>query len=997
MRNVFRHSFGGSIDRSHPVRFKFDGQEFVAYPGDTLASALLANGVKLVGRSFKYHRRRGILGIGVEEPSAMVQLRTGGRWEPNLRATEIEVFDGLEAASQNRWPTLRFDIGSVFNWFSPFLPSGFYYKTFMWPKSKWMLYEKFIRQAAGLGKSATEKDPDTYSKTFEYCDILVVGAGPAGLAAALSAANTGANVVLVEETASLGGRLNYDEETINERSADQWTSECARGLASMPNVVILKRTTAFGIYDQNLVAALQRLADHEAEPQVWQDRQRVHWIRARQIILACGSIERTIPFDGNDRPGVMLASAVRGYAKKYSVRCGKNAVIFTNNDSAYMTVSSLKSVGVNVVAVIDSRTAQPEKWAMEQLGDTPLKQGYAVSKTVGFNSVKAVDIVRILDKDATMGSTERIACDLLCVSGGWTPTAHLFSHAQGKLEFNDRIGAYVPSQKLQSVHVIGSANGTFSLRECITEAMLRGADSARQIGFDSSAVIESPQVQERIEAESQPLWRVPSVGKKRSKRFVDIQNDVTIEDIHLAHLEGYVSVEHLKRYTTLGMGTDQGRTSNINGLANLADLRKIEIPEVGHTTFRPPYTAIGLGAISGCEVGLHLSPVRRSALHSWHEQNHGNIQNSGVWKRPGYYPNPGEQIMDAIHREAVHVRSKVGITDVSSLGKIDIQGRDAAEFLDRVYINRWSSLPVGRVRYGLMLREDGFVYDDGTTTRISENEFYMTTTTAKAGPVLEHLEFYAQTVWPDLHVHLTSVTDQWAGMALAGPNSRDVLNALIGEDKASDEKLPFMGFIQCEIDGIEVRIFRVTFSGELGYEIHIPWKSAETVWKATLLAGKNWDIAPYGLEAMTVLRIEKGHVVAAELNGRTTAADLGFSRMMKKDKDFVGKRMAERPALCSDNRKQLVGLRSTTGRPIPRGAQIVETSTILPKMESKGHVSSTCYSPNLDQEIGLALIANGRQIEGKVLYAASPLNGRIVPVEVVNHVFFDPTGERCRG
>ncbi len=997
MHNSFRHSFGGAIDRSSTIRFTFDGVSYNAYQGDTLASALIANGVKLVGRSFKYHRPRGIFGIGVEEPSAMVQLRSGARWEPNLRATEIEVFDGLEAVSQNRWPSLRFDVGYLSNLLSAFLPSGFYYKTFMWPKTKWVFYEKIIRAAAGLGKAPTEHDPDSYSKLYQYCDLLIVGGGPAGIAAALSAGASDAKVIVLDESWPLGGRLKYDEESIDGKAGDEWLAESVNTLQSMPNVQIYTRTTAFGYYDHNLVAALQRVSDHCLEPQLWQDRQKIHWIRAKQIILATGAIERSIPFDGNDKPGVMLASAARSYARRYAARCGNKAVVFSNNDSAYETVSALKNMGVTVVAVIDSRIATPGKRAMKHLGDTTLKQGFTVVKVNGFSSIKSISVARTLGENEVLGSTEQIVCDSLCISGGWTPTVHLFSHAQGKLEFSDAIGAYVPAEQIESIHVVGAANGAFGLGECLEQGAQSANKSLGNIGIPCNSPAAPPQTQSHDETPMQPLWRVPAVGRKRSKRFVDIQNDVTVEDIELAHSEGYVSVEHLKRYTTLGMGTDQGRTSNINGLANLADLRKLEIPQVGHTTFRPPYTPVGLGALANCEFGHHLSPLRRTALHDWHVQNHAKMHNTGLWQRPYYYLRSGERIMDAINRESVHVRDKVGIADVSTLGKIDVQGRDAAEFLERVYINRWTSLPVGRVRYGLMLREDGFVFDDGTTTRISENEFYMTTTTANAGPVMEHLEFYAQTVWPHLHVHLTSVTDQWGGIALAGPNSRDVLSLLIGQDKASNDKLPYMSFAQAQIDGIDVRIFRVSFSGELGFEIHVPWKNTEEIWKTILAAGQKWDITPYGMEALTVLRIEKGHVVSSELDGRTTAADLGFAAMMKKDKDFIGKRLAERSALVANNRKQLVGVRSTNGRPIPKGAQIVEESQIRSHMDMKGHVTSICHSPNLDQEIGLALIANGRQIEGKILYAASPLSDRIVPVEVMHHIFFDPAGERTRG
>ena len=991
----FRYSSGGSFERASPLEFKFDGKRYTGFKGDTLASALLANGVRTVGRSFKYHRPRGIVGIGVEDPSAMVQLRTGARHEPNIRATEIELYDGLEARSQHCWPSLNVDFGEVANLLSFMLPAGFYYKTFMWPASKWMFYERFIRKAAGFGKCATVPDPDSYSKSFEFCDVLVVGAGPAGLMAALRASRSGAKVLLLDEMAQAGGRLKFDDERINGRPASDWVLQTLRELEELPNVRLRLRTTAFGCYDGNMVVALERIADHVAVPLLGQDRQRTLWIRARQIVLATGAIERSIPFGQNDRPGVMLASAVRGYARKFSVSCGRKAVVFANNDSAYATVSALRSVGASVVAVVDSRLASPGARALKNLGDARLLQGSVVIRTLGLRSVRGVEVGQLDASGVISGSTEVLKCDLVCVSGGWTPTVHLFSHAQGKLKFNESIGAFVAAESIDGIHLCGSVTGATTLAECIEQGVSSGVESSQQAGYESKHTAQ-PQVSEESESKMQPLWCVPQ-GRRKRKRFVDIQNDVTVDDIELAHTEGYVSVEHLKRYTTLGMGTDQGRTSNINGLANLARLRDTQISAVGHTTFRPPYTPVSMGALGGVDVGHHLSPVRRTPLHEWHEHNSARMENSGAWKRPAYYLREGERMHDAIVRETKHVREKVGIADVSTLGKIDVQGRDAAEFLERIYINRWKSLPVGRCRYGLMLREDGFVFDDGTATRLSENEFYVTTTTANAGPVLEHMEIYAQTVWPKLHVHLTSISDQWAGIALAGPSSRLVLEALIGEQMASNEHLPYMGFIRARIADVSVLVFRVSFSGELGFEIHMPSKQAELVWETVLEAGKPWDIAPYGLEALTVLRIEKGHVVSAELDGRTTAADLGFSRMMKTEGDYVGRALGHREALNANSRKQLVGLKSVEGRPIPKGAQIVlEKSNHVPG-PTCGHVSSRCYSPHLDQEIALAMIRNGRQLMGKVVYAASPLTGREVAVEIVHHVFIDPQGERVRG
>ncbi len=990
----FRHSTGGDLDRRQPIRFKFDGRRYSGFRGDTLASALLANGVRVVGRSFKYHRPRGVFGLGVEEPSAMVRMRSGARAEPNIRVTEVELYDGLEAFSQHCWPSVGFDLGILANFLSPLLPAGFYYKTFMWPASKWMFYERFIRRAAGLGRSSTELDPDTYGRSFEFCDVLIVGAGAAGLSAALTAAGSGAKVMLIDESSTGGGRLRFDRAMINGGPADRWAEETLRQLQQMPNVDVRFRTTAFGCYDQNMVAAVERVADHVAEPSPGQVRQRTLQIRAKQIVLATGAIERSIPFGYNDRPGVMLASAVRGYARKFAVACGRKAVVFTNNDSAYATVEALRDVGAEVVSVVDSRLSSPGRRALEELGETPLIQGSVIIRTKGLRTVRAVEVGR-MNADGTVSTkTETIRCDLLCVSGGWTPTVHLFSQAQGKLAFEQTMGAYVPAQKLPALRVAGSATGEFALSSALRQGAAVGVESAKLAGFEPNSEIVAASAPEESANAMVPLWSVPRSGS--SKRFVDLQNDVTVDDLELAHAEGFVSVEHLKRYTTLGMGTDQGRTSSVNGLATLARLRNVEIAEVGHTTFRPPYTAVTLGALAGLEYGAHLSPVRRTPLHEWHVRNQAHMQNSGVWKRPAYYPRTGESVQDSILRETRHVREKVGITDVSSLGKIDVQGRDAAEFLERIYINRWRSLPVGRCRYGLMLREDGFVFDDGTSTRLSENEFYMTTTTANAGPVLEHMEIYAQTVWPELHVHLTSISDQWAGMALAGPFSRSVLGAVIGEEAASGESLPYMGVIRTRIADVQVLVFRVSFSGELGYEIHMPSKQAELVWETVLAAGQTWEIAPYGLEALTVLRIEKGHVVAAELDGRTTATDLGFERMMKTEGDYVGRRLAERSALTANGRRQLVGVKSIDGSPIPRGAQILAEKSGGQPTKSRGHLTSVCYSPHVGCDIGLALIADGRQLFGKTMYACSPLTGREVPVEVVHHIFIDPQGERVR-
>ena len=995
----FRKLEGGLIDRDRPLAFRFDGHAYTGYAGDTLASALLANGVRLVGRSFKYHRPRGIFGAGAEEPNALIALREGNREEPNLRATGVELFDGLSAASQNRWPSLDFDVGSITNILSRFLPAGFYYKTFMWPGSAWMFYERIIRAVAGLGKAPLLADPDVYERRHVHCDVLVVGAGPSGLCAALAAAKSGARVILVDDNPVPGGSLRGQSATIDDVPALAWVDQVAGELDAAANVRVLSRATAFGYYDQNLVTVCERVADHVAKPQAHQPRQRVWWVRARRVVLATGAIERPIVFAGNDLPGVMLASAVRTYQLQYAVKCGRRAVVFTNNDSAYDCVSALMGGGVPVAAVVDARPGGPGSGARAIVdgAGVELFSGHAVVSALGKKHITGVEIMALADG----GNPRRIECDLLCVSGGWNPTVHLFSQSQGKLRYDDRITSFVPEQSRQAERSAGAAQGSFALADCLREGLEAGVEAARMTGFTAPAAMTPARCEDIAEAPIQALWEVPLPVGRRAKRFVDLQNDVTADDVALAEREGYHSVEHLKRYTTLGMGTDQGRTSNVNGLAILARLQGTEIPNVGTTTFRPPFAPVTLGALTAREVGTDLAPLRLSPMHDWHVGVGANFVTVGLWLRTQYYARRGETMMEAINREVLTVRNTVGMVDVSTLGKIEIQGRDAAEFLNRVYINRWTNLKVGRCRYGFMLREDGFILDDGTTTRTGENCYYMTTTTAQAGPVMAHLEYYAQTVWPELHVHFTSVTDQWAGMAVAGPRARDVLaKACQSSDVGSDvgnEALPFMGYLESRIAGLPVRLFRMTFSGEMAYEVHTPSGYGTRVWEALLAAGEDFGIAPYGTEAMSVLRIEKGHVVGAELDGRTIPVDFGFERMQKKDVDFIGKRSLERPALAYGPRKSIVGLTSEDGQKIPRGAQIVWNPTAAKPVEMLGHVSSTCFSPNLGKYIALALLEDSEAYQGKLLYASSPLTNSHVPVRVGHSVFIDPQGERARG
>ncbi|MBM3597734.1 MAG: sarcosine oxidase subunit alpha family protein [Alphaproteobacteria bacterium] len=1007
MSQLFRMAPGGAwaglIDRSREIRFSFDGRTLRGHPGDTLASALLANGVRLVGRSFKYHRPRGIVGVGAEEPNALIQLRRGERTEPNVRATQIELHDGLEAESQNRWPSLGFDLGAVNSALSGLFPAGFYYKTFMWPASWWMFYETFIRRVAGMGKTATAADPDHYEHMHVHCDVLVVGGGPAGLMAARAAGRWGARVIVCDEGAALGGSVLGERLFIDGKPAPDWVRETEAELAAMPEVRLLARTTAFGYYDQNMVTLVERVADHVLMPGHHQPRQRLWLVRARRVVLATGAIERPIVFADNDRPGVMLASAARAYANRYAVIPGKRVVLFTCNDGAYATALDLADAGVDVAGIVDTRPDPTGPLpARARAAGLAIHAGHAVALAHGGKALSGVEIMA-LDGDRLTGSSRPLHCDVLAVSGGWNPAVHLFSQAQGKLRFDDILGSFVPDRAAQAVHVAGSAAGHFALGQCLAEGARAGADAARLAGFGDGTPPATPATSEDAPAPHRTLWAIPPIEPGKGKRFVDVQNDVTAEDVALAAREGYRSVEHLKRYTTLGMGTDQGKTSNITGLAILSGIVGEPIPKVGTTTFRAPYTPVTFGTLVGPEVGEHLDPIRHSAMHPWHVKAGAQFVNAGLWKRAQLYRRPGETEQQAIDREVLNTREKVGIVDVSTLGKIDIQGPDAVEFLNRVYTNAWSKLEIGRGRYGIMLREDGMVFDDGTTTRLGPNHFLMTTTTANAVRVMAWLEYWLQVQWPDLKVYVASVTEQWAAAALAGPLARLVLADAVEGLDVSNEALPFMGYATAHIAGIPVRVFRISFSGELGFEVNVAADHGMTVWEALMKAGEKHGIMPYGTEALGVLRIEKGHfVVGPEADGRTTADDLGLSGLVSKTKDFIGKRSLTRPALLAPDRLQLVGLMPLDKKDeIVRGCQLVADGPgsgrgARPPVPMEGVVTSNCYSATLGCWIALALVKAGRKRHGETLHAQSPLTGRSVPVKIVPNVFIDPEGARLR-
>lgn len=981
---------GGSIDRSRTLRFNFDGTDYEGHPGDTLASALLANGVRLTGRSFKYHRRRGTYTAGPEEPNALVRLRAGDRAEPNTRATMIELYDGLVAESQNRWPSLKLDLMGLNNLLSPLIPAGFYYKTFMWPASWWMTYERFIRKAAGMGEGPRLPDPDRYEHRHAHCDVLVVGAGPAGLAAALAAGRSGARVMLVDERARPGGSLRFETCVIDGASASAWVDRVVGELQAAPAIQVLARTTAFGYFDHNVVGLLERVADHVPAPAGGSVRQRLWLVRAKRVILATGAIERPLVFANNDLPGVMLASALRRYVNEFAVRPGETAAIFTNNDSAYAAAIDLARAGIKVAALIDSRAAPP----LDRVRDAAAAgietiAGHVVARAVGRGELQAIEI-----EPVSGGAKRAIACDALGVSGGWSPSVHLHSQSGGKVRYDAALAAFVPGEAKQSAISVGAAGGAFGLAACLSQGISQGASAAYELGLAADSLPMPLEAEDGYAIE--PLWAVPS--RAGGKRFVDIQDDVTADDIALAYRENFVSVEHLKRYTTLGMGTDQGKTSNVNGLAIMAALRSAEIPAVGTTTFRPPYTPVTMGAIAGPHVGKHLEPIRRTPLHDWHVANRARMMEAGQWLRPRVYIREGESFRDAWIREVDTVRTRVGIADVSTLGKIDVQGPDAAEFLDRVYCNSMRSLPVGKARYGLMLRDDGMVMDDGTLARVGETRYYLTTTTANAGKVLAHFERLLQVDWPSLRVVVSSVTDQWAQIACAGPHSRDLLARVIAGVDFSNERFPMLGVREGTIAGVPIRIFRVSYSGELACELSVPADYGESVWVALIESGADLGVAPYGLEAMGAMRIEKGHVAGPEINGQTTPADLGLGRLVSTRKDFIGKRLLQRPALADPARPSLVGLVPIDGKTsIRAGSQLIVDKDAPPPMPMLGHVTSATYSPTLGHPIALALLASGERRMGETIIAASPLSGDDVPVRVVSPHFYDPDGKRQNG
>ena len=999
MSNNFRLESEGEINRTEKISFKFNGKALFGYKGDSLASALLANGIHLIGRSFKYHRPRGILSSGSEEPNALVQIikdKDKAKTDPNVRATQIEIYEGLEAQSQNCWPNVKFDIGEINSIFSSILPAGFYYKTFMWPSKLWRKYEYFIRKSAGLGKSPTEKDPDKYDHKYYHCDVLIVGGGPAGITAALMAAKSGNKILLVDEKPEFGKNLlssSKENIKINDLSPAEWIKVKRKELLNFKNIKTLNRTTVSAYHNYNYLIMMQSLTDHLSENEKkGKIRQRLWKVRAKKVILATGSIERPLVFDGNDRPGIMLSSAVKKYLNFYGVKCGNKIIIFTNNDSAYETAIELHNKNLKVQAIVDIRE--------ESSGDLPKKCNelglkiywkHAIVSSSGYTKVKNVSVMKLSkDNSVVIGKKIIIKCDSVAMSGGWTPAVHLFTQSGGKLDFNNQNFCFYPKKTTQKQISIGSCNGTFKLADIINESNQKTSE------FINQNVENKNKISEPKEGDLENIWLLPSnkaLGKTKS--FIDFQNDVTAKDIKLALREGYKSIEHVKRYTTTGMATDQGKIANMHALGIVAETTNTKMGDLGTTTFRPPYTPLTFGAIVGRNVNQFFDIIRRTPIHSWHKKNNAKFEDVGQWKRAWYYPIDNESMFDAVQRESKAARTKAGILDASTLGKIDIQGSDTSEFLNRVYTNAWNKLAIGKCRYGLMLNDDGMVYDDGVTTRLNENHYIMTTTTGGAATVMSKLEDFLQTEWPELKVYLTSVTDHFATVSVCGPHSKKILEKVTENIDYSDQNFPHMSFKEGSINKIKSRVMRISFTGELSYEINIQANYGQSVWEKCMNAGKEYGITPYGTEAMHLLRAEKGFIIAGqETDGTVTPIDLQMDWIVSKKKyDFIGKRSLYRSDTARDDRKHYVGLLTKDPNEIlEEGAQIVAEVKNRPPMDMIGHITSSYYSPNLNKSIALAVVKNGKKLKGKKLFV--PMANKTIEVIVSDPVFLDKEGTR---
>ncbi len=987
----------GRLTPAKTARFFFDDKSYAALEGDTVASALLANGVHLVGRSFKYHRPRGIVSAGAEEPNALIGVeRDASRKQPNVRATVQDVFDGMKVVSQNRWPSLSFDVGAVNNLLSPFFAAGFYYKTFMWPKQAWKhVYEPQIRAAAGLGVSPTEDDSDHYSSRYAHCDVLVIGAGVAGLSAALAAAKTGARVIICDEQPEVGGALHYDKSvTIDGQDGYAWAQTTAANLAKMDNVTVLPRTTAFGYYAQNFVGLNERVTEHLAKPDRKLPRERLWQVRAKRVIIATGAIERHMVFSNNDRPGIMLASAARTFLNHFGVAVGKKIGVYTANDSAYEAAFDLKRAGITIAYIVDCREKPGDAVLAEarSLGIEVLT-GHAVVDTGGKLRVASMSVAR-----NGGGAARKIAIDALLTSAGWTPSVHMFSQSRGKVAYDNETQRFLPGTYAQDCLSVGACNGTNDLQATIEESLAAGELTSNASGFTASEKLS-------LQGVNAFAWTGGMAGSAEGagadttvKAFIDFQNDVCAKDIRLAVREGMHSIEHIKRFTTNGMATDQGKLSNIHGLAIAAETLGREIPKVGLTTFRAPYTPVTFGTLINHSRGDLFDPTRKTPMHALEEQTGAVFEDVGQWKRAWYYPRAGEDMHQAVNRECKTVRDVAGIFDASTLGKIEVVGPDAAQFLNLIYTNSWDTLKPGRCRYGIMLREDGFVYDDGVVGRMAEDRFHVTTTTGGAARVMNHMEDYLQTEFPHLNVWLTSATEQWAVIAVQGPKAREIIAPLVEGIDLSNEAFPHMSVREGKICGVPTRLFRMSFTGETGFEVNVPADFGPDVWAAIYERTQALGGCAYGTEAMHVLRAEKGYIIVGQDTDGTVTPDdasLGWA-VGKKKTDFVGIRGLRRPDLVAEGRKQLVGLLTKDPNVVlEEGAQIVADPNQALPMTMIGHVTSSYWSENCGRSIALALVAGGKAKIGQTLYV--PMPDKTIAVEVSDMVFVDKEGGRING
>jgi sarcosine oxidase subunit alpha len=987
----FRLPEGGRIDRSQPLEFTFNGRRLTGYAGDTLASALLANGHSIVARSFKYHRPRGIMAAGAEEPNAIVQVGAGPHAEPNLKATQVELHAGLQARSVRGWPGLKFDLGRINDRLGSLLAAGFYYKTFMSSPRSWHLTERLIRRAAGLGWAPPGEDPETYEHRNAHCDVLVVGAGPAGLSAAREAACAGARVMLVDDQAELGGSLLSSAGVIGQDPAAHWLSEQADFLASHPRARVLTRCTAFGYHDHNFLTLLEQCADARSGGPI---AQRLWRVRAGHVVLAQGAFERPIVFADNDLPGVMLASAVSSYIRRYAVRPGRRLVVFCNNDSAYQAALDWHRTGGQVEAIVDCRgelTGELPEQAMN-LGLTVMA-GHVVHRARGRARVQRVEISPLGN---AVGASRQLACDVLAVSGGWNPAVHLHSQSGARNAWHADLACFVPGTPVQASTSAGACNGAFDLADCLAEGFRAGRTAAQVTGF-TPADQTGPRCDSHRTGPMMPLWRAPEQNGPgaKARKFIDYQNDTTLSDIRLALQEGFEHIEHIKRYTALGFGTDQGKMGNINGMALVAEVLDKSIPEVGTTTFRPPFTPVRFGACAGRDIKDLYEPVRKTPLHDWHADRGAPFEVVGQWHRAHYYPLAGEDLEAAVRRECLATRRSVGIMDASTLGKIDVSGQDAEKFLERLYTHDVARMKPGRCAYGLLLGEDGMVMDDGVMARIGPERFYLTTTTGGAANVLSWMERWLQTEWPELRVHLTSLTETWSTIVLAGPDSRAVLQDMGCDVDLSPETFPFMTMQTGRIGDIEAQLFRVSFSGELAFEINVRADQAVAVWRRAMGAGERFGITPYGTETMHVLRAEKGFfIVGQDTDGSVTPVDLGMNWMLSKSKDYLGRRSLSRSDCQRAGRKHWVGLRSVDDSTVLReGSQLIAAGQHSTPVALQGHISSSYFSACLGHPIALGLLDGGRQRQGETLEAVDA-SGRRTQVRVVPPVFYDPKGSR---